>query len=157
MGQPDRHGFFELPAGLRFDLSFTAEYVPPLGYRTYRLRPRTDRPVFPTVVSVSATTLENAWYRLDLDPGTGHVQGWLDKDTGRELVAPDAPHPFGALVIRDPFGGERLSTCDGVCPGTKAPCLPPCACVSPRRGNCTSRRSSPCAPGRSAWMSRVTC
>ena len=35
----------------------------------------------------------------------------MDKETGRELVDPDAPHPFGALVICDPSGKEMLSSC----------------------------------------------
>lgn len=109
-----RYGFFENPAGLARDLLFIAEKVPSLGYRTYRLQPRSGQPVFPIAVTATAATLENAWYKLEVDSLTGSVRSLIDKETGRDLVDPNALHPFGALVIRDPSGNETLSSCSSV-------------------------------------------
>ena len=109
-----RYGFFEYPEGLARDLVFAAVKVPALGYRTYRLQPRSGQPVFPRAVTAAAGALENEWYRLELDERTGCVASLIDKETGRELVDPAAAHPFGALVVRDPFGVETLSSCTGI-------------------------------------------
>lgn len=117
-----RYSVFETPAGLARDLCFTAVDVPAVGYRTYRLRPRETRPVFPAKVTAAGTVLENAWYRLEIDVATGFVISLLDKETGRELVQPAAAHPFGALLVRDPYGQESLSTCVSIEPGEDGAC-----------------------------------
>lgn len=109
-----RYGFFEHPSGLARDLVFRAENVPPLGYRTYRLQPRADKPTFVGEVSVSETVVENAFYRLEVDPSTGFVRSIVDKETGRELADENADHPFGALVVRDPCGCRESAVCTGV-------------------------------------------
>ena len=101
------HLLDELPAGLARDLVFQAETVPALGYRTYRLRPRTEPPAFAGGVAVSATALESPFYRLALDPATGFARSLLDRSSGRELVDAAAPRPV--LKICD-FGLARTST-----------------------------------------------
>ena len=116
-----RYGFFEQPAGLKRMLSFRAEAVPPLGYRTYRLRPRGDSPAFTAAITVSATVLENAFYRLEVDQRTGFVTSLRDKELKRELVDPRAPHPFGAILVRDPNGGEWVSSCERISIGENGP------------------------------------
>ncbi len=105
--------------GIQYELTFTADDVPPLGYRLYRLQPRADRPVFPDTITASASLLENAYYRLELDPQSGHVCRLLDKETGRELVVPGAPYALGEIIVRDPNGGEARSTCEGVHAGER--------------------------------------
>ena len=132
-----RYGAFEDPAGLSRDLVFYAERVPALGYRTYRIKPRSERPGFPGSVTASATSLENEWYRLEVDARTGCVRSLVDKETGRELVDPAAPHPFGAVVVRDPCGDETLSSCAGVEQGANGP-------VSARLRLRLSARGHPC-------------
>ncbi len=116
-----RYGFFELPSGIARELSFIADAVPPVGYRTFRLQPREDQPVFAVAITASPTTLENAYYRMEIDAHTGHVRSLLDKETGRELVDPTAPHPFGTVVVRDPFGGETCSRCTELLPSDCGP------------------------------------
>lgn len=103
-----RYGVFELPSGLARDLVFHANGVPPLGYRTYRLRPRAEPPVFADGVTASATAVENGFYRLELDPATGFARSILDRESGHELVDATAAHPFGAVLVRDPYGAPEL-------------------------------------------------
>lgn len=109
-----RYGFFELPLGLKRTLVFRAGPVPALGYRAYRLAPRPDRPAFPTAVSVSANSLENRYYRIELDPKTGACRSLKDKASGREWIDNGAPHALGPLIVRDPAGHETIACCDGV-------------------------------------------
>ena len=118
-----RYGFFEVPLGLKRDLRFCATNVPGLGYRTYRLAPRGECPVFPAAVRASETTLENEFYRLEVDPQTGFLVRWLDKQQQRELVDLKAAHPFGALVVRDPMGNESMPVCQGVSCVSNGPLL----------------------------------
>jgi len=103
-----RYGFFEVPAGLARDLVFHANGVPAIGYRTYRLRPRAEPPVFADGVTASDTALESPFYRLELDPATGFVRSIMDRESGRELVDANAAHPFGAVLVRDPYGGPQM-------------------------------------------------
>ncbi len=99
-----RLGLFENPSGIARDLLFHAKGVPALGYRTYRLEPRPDRPAFAVQVTASPPALENAFYRLELDPTTGFARSLFDKEIGRELIDPAAEHPFGAILARAPSG-----------------------------------------------------
>lgn len=81
-----------------------AKDIPPLGCRTYRIRkgegPRTP----PPGPDPAAGAIENAWYRLTLDAGTGSVVSLIDKDLGRELIDKDGPWRLGQFIY------ERLET-----------------------------------------------
>lgn len=109
-----RLGVFEQPTGILRNLVFQAEDVPALGYRIYRFQPRDVPPTFPPTVHVTGTTLENRWYRLEVDTATGCLRSLFDKETEREWVDATAQHPFGMLIIRDPFGGEVPASCTSV-------------------------------------------
>jgi alpha-mannosidase len=74
----------------RARLAFPVE-LPPLGYRTYRVRPwAEDQP--------AGAPLENEHLRLGLDRSTGRIASLLLKSTGVDLASPSAPH---AVVIDD--------------------------------------------------------
>ena len=109
-----RYGGFETPRGLKRFIRFLAEDVPAMGYRTYRLAPREDRPTFPGAARATGTALENEYYRIEVDPAGGAVSSIFDKELGRELVDPAAEHPFGTLVVGEPDGAEHVCTCRGV-------------------------------------------
>jgi hypothetical protein len=72
----------------RYDtIAFIAKNVPALGYKTYRVVPVSTPPSFAaTSVKLSGNILENEFYRVELDPGTGGVSGIFDKELQRELV-----------------------------------------------------------------------
>ena len=75
----------------RARLAFPVE-LPPLGYRTYRVRPWTEE-------QPPAPVLENEHLKLELDEATGRIASLVLKSTGVDLAAPAAKH---AVVIDDP-------------------------------------------------------
>jgi len=68
-------------------LLFIAEKVPPFGYTTYRLLEAQRSPEFHTGLSVEATSMENDFLKLALNPRTGWIRSLVDKRTGREFLA----------------------------------------------------------------------
>ena len=101
-----RYGGMEAPVGLRRELCFLAQQVPACGYRTYRLVPQATAPRFPQTLRAEATSLENAFYRVEAEAAAGGIVSLYDKQAGRELVDPECPHPFLGLVVRDPASGR---------------------------------------------------
>jgi alpha-mannosidase len=88
-------------------LSFMAE-LPPLGYRLYRiapLPPQTGKMEFAAQPALRAGphSLENARYRLEINPASGSAQGAVrslwDKQAGCEVFNGEAA---AALVLDDP-------------------------------------------------------
>jgi alpha-mannosidase len=75
-------------------LAFPVE-VPPLGYRTYRVR---KGEVAGEPLAATDTRLENEHVLLELDPATGRIARLVVKSTGADLAAPAAKH---AVVIDD--------------------------------------------------------
>jgi alpha-mannosidase len=83
-------------SGARSRFCFPVE-VPPLGYRTYRVR-LGELVLDQHKLSASATTLENEHLLLELDPATGRIARLVHKASGADLAAPGSPH---AVVIDD--------------------------------------------------------
>jgi alpha-mannosidase len=81
-------------SGMRSRFAVPVE-VPPLGYRTYRIRLGT---VQGEAIGCSDTQLENEHVRLELDPATGRIARLVHKASGADLAAPGSPH---AVVIED--------------------------------------------------------
>lgn len=82
---------------------FAAAGVPPMGCKIIKAAGGPKR-AFARKREVPGHLLENDFYRLEMDCTTGGIARLLDKAAGRELVAPDAPHPFGQLLYVS--GGE---------------------------------------------------
>ncbi len=74
-------------------LAFVAGHVPALGYRTFHLI-ESALPAAPP----AASAVENAFYRIALDPATGAVASLVDKELGRDLVKKAAPHGFNQYL-----------------------------------------------------------
>jgi hypothetical protein len=72
-----------------------ARNIPALGYRLFKIessdRPRTAEP------TAAQSELENAFYNLKVDPKKGAITSLIDKETGFDLVDPDAPWGFAQL------------------------------------------------------------
>ena len=81
-------------SGMRSRFAFPVE-VPPLGYRTYRVR---LGEVGGERIACSDTHLENEHVRLELDPDSGRIATLLHKPSGVDLAAPGSAH---AVVIDD--------------------------------------------------------
>ena len=79
-------------------LTFTAD-LPPLGYRTYRIVPVDEAPAVESSLSATDHTLENRFFRLEIDPQTGQIASLFDKRHHVEVFAGPAAR---AVVIVDP-------------------------------------------------------
>ncbi|HWR50199.1 MAG TPA: hypothetical protein VN428_03775 [Bryobacteraceae bacterium] len=80
------------PEGFRF----RARSVPSLGYRTYSVIEESGQAGTATQAAAdTAPVLENAYFRLKLDPARGPISSLLDKKSGLELVDGDAASGFG--------------------------------------------------------------
>ncbi len=76
---------------------FLAQNVPAVGYKCYALEPDTSG-ACRLLAQTDSTTLENAYYRVTLDPETGAVRSILDKELNRELVDSSSPYRFNQYV-----------------------------------------------------------
>jgi hypothetical protein len=106
-----RLAIFEEPLGMRRDLRFIADNVPPLGYRTYRLQPIAASAETPPVTRKSTESIiENAFYRVHVSD-KGAIASIYDKVLDRELVDQQAPHDFGRLLVSDIQGEIAAAQC----------------------------------------------
>lgn len=76
---------------------FMANDIPEVGYKCYQIHPAAEKAP-PTSTTASATSIENQYYRLVIDPQTGAVQSIFDKELKRELVDKTSPYRFGEYL-----------------------------------------------------------
>lgn len=131
-----RYGFMEPPGGLARDLRFLARDVPACGYRTYHLQPRPGAAAESASRVHRGAVLENEFYRVALDPEGTRIASILDKELGRELLDPEAPHRFGDLVVRDPFSDAlRVPEDASWAPGIEGPVCATLECTASVHGH----------------------
>jgi alpha-mannosidase len=68
-------------------VTFIAENVPSLGYRTYRVTESPAAPALQSALSVTPTGIENEFLRVTLDPQKGWIMSLIDKRTQRECLS----------------------------------------------------------------------
>lgn len=76
---------------------FRAESVPSMGYRVYDLVPGAPMTTPDGILSVDASTLENDFYRLEVDTPSGALSQILVQATGRDLIDPASSFKFNEL------------------------------------------------------------
>jgi len=110
------------------DISFIAEKIPSMGYRSYGLATAALPPSIQTKEKVQAARLgemENAVLRVVIDPASGNLKSIFDKRLGREFVAPgqeanklwvyeDRPENWDAWNIGYTGRGWELNKADKV-------------------------------------------
>ena len=75
---------------------FLAEDLPSAGYKCYAIKyGKTPTPQVPVK---QETTIENSFYRLEVDTATGALRSIFDKQLSRELVDSKSPYKFGQYV-----------------------------------------------------------
>ncbi|MBN2133999.1 MAG: hypothetical protein JW741_31135, partial [Sedimentisphaerales bacterium] len=79
---------------------FVAKAIPPMGYKTFVFATQEKRPESDVAVDVAGNTMENAFFRVVLDPGRGCIASITNKKTGREMVDTSAPHGFGQYLYQ---------------------------------------------------------
>ena len=104
-------------------LCFTARGVPAVGYRVFWAS-QTAAPVA-SAVKADRSTIENQFFRVEVDPISGAIRSILDKTAGREVVAAggsasmlqillEGEHGGSAWTIEGYTGSEDLTTARGV-------------------------------------------
>lgn len=83
-----------------YDLVFVAANVPSMGYKTYRLVPREDKPAGESGTKAAQNTLENRFFKVTLDAKTGAIASLYDKDLSAELVDAQAPDKLNQFVAK---------------------------------------------------------
>jgi len=77
-------------------IRFWAADVPSVGYKSYALRSKHAENM--VLAGVTASILENTYYRVALDPKSGVVQSIFDKELKRELVDTSSAFRFNQYV-----------------------------------------------------------
>lgn len=75
---------------------FFAKDLPPVGYKCFRISYGKEPP--PQAPHSYDRTIENAFYRIKVDPGTGALASIYDKQLQRELVDSQSPYSFGQYL-----------------------------------------------------------
>jgi len=84
---------------------FLAERVPAMGYRVYRL---VTRPAAGAASPTPGNGVENAFYRITVDPQRGGISSIFDKQAGRELVDSRSSYLLGQYQYVSGGEGTRL-------------------------------------------------
>lgn len=91
-------------------LSFIAEDVPAMGYVTYELL--TEKPLnyqSDLIIDESKGLLENKFFRIEIDKGTGALNSVFDKKQKKELVDKNSKYGFGNYLFQQ-VGQEEIET-----------------------------------------------
>jgi len=95
-------------------VQFLARDLPPLGYRTYVPADNPARDDGPVADAV-AGTLENAYFRVTVDPARGGVQSIVDKRTGREWARAQGDGAVGQYLYEQYDNDDNMRYIDAYC------------------------------------------
>jgi alpha-mannosidase len=89
-------------------IRFLAREVPALGYRCYQVvEPRQHEVTHPTQTALpTSNTLENAYYRIEVDTEAGAIKSIFDKQLNREIVDASSPYRFNQYLYVSGGNGE---------------------------------------------------
>lgn len=87
-------------------IQFVAKGLPASGYRNYVLINEPHSTSSEVKVDELSNTIENAFYKIQLDPARGAIASVIEKRTGRELVNKASEYGFGQYLY------ERFSKKD---------------------------------------------
>jgi len=86
---------------------FLAKDVPAMGFKCYQLiQEKTGTPALSVEKPQTAERMENAFYRVEVDPDSGAVKSVFDKQLNRELVDSASPYKLNQYLYVT-GGGER--------------------------------------------------
>jgi hypothetical protein len=98
---PERFALGQVDPRCLSEIVYPAEGLPSMGFKTYQIVPCERWPEFQAEAIVEGTTVENSFYRLEIDPQAGVIASLYDKELGRELVDVSAKHGFGQWIVRE--------------------------------------------------------
>ena len=100
-------------------VSFRAQNVPAMGYRTYELLDRAADERMGETIQVARDTIENEFYRIRVDEKRGGIISIYDKELKSELVDATAPYAFNQYIYERPPHGDFQEVWGGK-PGPEA-------------------------------------
>ncbi len=99
-------------------LLFRADALPAFGYKEYGLAPVRAAGHPARNRQASSASIENEFYRVSVDPGTGAITSIFDKQANRELVASGADYTFNGLISAKQASAFVYGTSQKVASGT---------------------------------------
>lgn len=78
-------------------LPWEREGIPAMGYKSFSGKKAIVSGKQPKI-DKNAGTLENKYFKIELDPESGSIRSVMEKKSGRELVDKNAPHGFGQFL-----------------------------------------------------------
>ena len=86
---------------------FLARDVPSLGYAVYEISPGLGPGPAQSADTAQVLELENDFYRISIDPGTGGIKSLFDKQHRVELVDGASPYTLNQYIYENPEGGRK--------------------------------------------------
>jgi hypothetical protein len=83
-----------------YNLAFVADNVPAMGYKSYRIVQAENSSSSSTSLVLTDMSIENRFFKIELNPQTGTITSIYDKDLGVELVDKNAPHQVNQMITR---------------------------------------------------------
>jgi hypothetical protein len=83
-----------------FTLAFVADNVPSMGYKIYRILPGASSSEGKTSLVITDKSIENRFFRVELNPVTGTITSIYDKELNLELADKSAPHQLNQMITR---------------------------------------------------------
>lgn len=71
--------------------------IPAFGYKKFILKPFDTEMAIPDTKFVQ--TIENKWYKIDVDPLKCVITSWFDKDLGAELIDTKSGYKMGEFIL----------------------------------------------------------
>jgi hypothetical protein len=103
-------------------LTFVAENVPSMGYKTYRIVPAEKSSVPQSNLVLTDKSIENRFFKVTINPETGTVSSIYDKELNIELVDKTARHQVNQLITRwIKTGKEESPKTATICKGQSGP------------------------------------
>jgi len=90
-------------------IRFFARDVPAFGYRCYQIVSRREHAAAGETTLPLSSTIENGYYRIEVDPQAGAIKSVYDKQLNRELVDTTSPYRFNQyLYVSGGDGGTQI-------------------------------------------------
>jgi len=71
--------------------------LPAFGYKKYIIKPANDAIAFPD--PVFQQTIENKWYKIEVDSRKGVITSLYDKELGKELIDKESGYKMGEFIL----------------------------------------------------------
>ncbi|HPF40447.1 MAG TPA: glycoside hydrolase family 38 C-terminal domain-containing protein [Phycisphaerae bacterium] len=88
--------------------SVWASDIPAFGWRTFKVEVAPSGDVTRNTQRIQSNTLENAYYRIEVDETCGAIKSLIDKSRNRELVDQGAAWKLGQIVYESLANREQL-------------------------------------------------